>query len=44
MEQEKRSVGATERDEWLRTAWRALVAGGLDADRMVFVAEMGANT
>ncbi len=44
MEQKKRSVGATERDEWLRAAWRALVAGGLDADRLVFVDEMGANT
>ena len=44
MEQEKRSVGATERDEWLRAAWRALVAGGLDADRLVFVDEMGSNT
>lgn len=39
-------MGASERDEWLRTAWRALVAGeaGLDAERLVFVDEMGANT
>ena len=44
MEPKKRSVGATERDEWLRAAWRALVAGGLDADRLVFVDEMGSNT
>jgi transposase len=37
-------VGASERDEFLRTAWRALVAGRLDARRFVFVDEMGANT
>jgi transposase len=37
-------VGASERDEWLRAAWRALVAGTLDADRLVFVDEMGTNT
>ena len=43
MEPKKRSVGATERDEWLRAAWRTLVAGGLDADRLVFVDEVGTN-
>ena len=37
-------MGATERDEWLRAAWRTLVAAELDADRLVFVDEMGANT
>jgi transposase len=37
-------MGASERDEWLRAAWRVLVAGELDADRLVFVDEMGANT
>ena len=37
-------MGATERDEWLRAAWRTLVAAELDADRLVFVEEMGANT
>jgi transposase len=37
-------VGASERDEFLRAAWRALVAGRLDAKRFVFVDEMGANT
>jgi hypothetical protein len=37
-------VGASERDEFLRAAWRALVAGRLDARRFVFVDEMGANT
>jgi transposase len=36
-------VGATERDEFLRVAWRVLVAGHIDARRLVFVDEMGAN-
>ena len=46
MEPKKRSVGASERDEWLRAAWRALVAGeaGIDAKQLVFVDEMGTNT
>src|SRR5213592_1676029 len=45
MEPKKRTVGASERDEWLRAAWRALVAGeaGMDAERLVFVDEMGVN-
>ena len=43
MEPKKRSLGAGERDEFLRAAWRALVAGQLDAKRLVFVDEMGAN-
>ena len=43
MEQKKRSVGASERDEFLRVAWRALVAGEIHAERLVFVDEMGAN-
>jgi transposase len=37
-------VGASERDEYVRAAWRALVAGGLEAQRLVFVDEMGTNT
>jgi transposase len=37
-------MGASERDEWLRAAWRALVAGGLEAEQLVFVDEMGTNT
>ena len=37
-------MGASERDEWLRAAWRVLVAETLDAGRLVFVDEMGANT
>jgi hypothetical protein len=39
-------VGASERDEWLRAAWRVMVASeaGIDAGRLVFVDEMGTNT
>jgi transposase len=37
-------VGASERDEFLRVAWRALIAGRIDAERLVFVDEMGSNT
>jgi transposase len=44
MEPKKRSVGASERDEFLRAAWRAFVSRNLDADRLVFVDEMGTNT
>ncbi len=44
MDPKKRSVGAAERDEFLRAAWRALVVGSLDAQRLVFVDEMGTNT
>jgi transposase len=46
MDPKKRSVGARERDEWLRAAWRVMVAGeaGIDARRLVFVDEMGTNT
>jgi transposase len=36
-------LGAGERDEFLRAAWRLLVAGEVDADRLVFVDEMGTN-
>ncbi len=36
-------MGANERDEFLRAAWRALVARKVDAERLVFVDEMGAN-
>ena len=44
MDPKKRQVGASERDEFLRAAWRALVAGKIDAERLVFVDEMGSNT
>src|SRR4051794_41467291 len=40
----KRTLGASERDEFLRAAWRVLVAEALEAGRLVFVDEMGANT
>jgi transposase len=43
VEPKKRSLGAGERDEFLRAAWRALVAGEIDAERLVFVDEMGTN-
>lgn len=43
MEQKKRSLGASERDEFLRAAWRMLVAGEVNAQRLVFVDEMGTN-
>jgi transposase len=36
-------VGASEKDEFLRAAWRALVAGEVDAERLLFVDEMGVN-
>ena len=41
---EKRSTEAMERDEWLRAAWRVMVAGQIDPKRLVFVDEMGTNT
>jgi hypothetical protein len=43
VEQKKRSVGASERDEFLRAAWRSLVFEEIQAHRLVFVDEMGAN-
>jgi transposase len=44
MEPKKRSVGAAERDEWLRAAWRVTLAQHSDPERFVFVDEMGAHT
>jgi transposase len=42
---EKRRVGASERElEFLRAAWRVLVAGKIDAERLVFVDERGTRT
>jgi hypothetical protein len=38
------SVGALERDEWLRAAWRVMVAAQVDPERLMFVDEMGTNT
>lgn len=43
MEPKKRSLGAQERDEFLRAAWRLLFAERVEAERLVFVDEMGAN-
>jgi hypothetical protein len=40
----KRAVGALERDEFRRAAWRVMVAEKVDPKRLVFVDEMGANT
>jgi len=37
-------MGATERDEWLRAAWRVMLAGTVDSRKLVFVDEMGTNT
>jgi transposase len=37
-------VGAAERDEWLRAAWRVTLAQHIDPERFVFVDEMGAHT
>jgi hypothetical protein len=33
-----------ERDEWLRAAWRMMVARKAEAEWLVFVDEMGENT
>ena len=37
-------TSATERDEWVRAAWRVTVAEVLEAERLVFVDEMGLHT
>ncbi len=37
-------MGALERDEWRRAAWRVTVAQATDPKRLVFVDEMGTNT
>ena len=37
-------MGAVERDEWLRAAWRVTLAAKIDPKRLVFVDEMGTNT
>ena len=37
-------MGASERDEFLRAAWRVMVAGSIEPERLVFVDEMGTNT
>ena len=37
-------MGTLERDEFLRAAWKVLVAEQVEAERLVFVDEMGTNT
>jgi hypothetical protein len=37
-------VGAAERDEWIKVAWRVTVAGTVDPHKLVFVDERGTNT
>ena len=37
-------MGASERDEFLRAAWWVMIAGTLDAERLVFVDECSTNT
>ena len=44
LQSKKRTVGALERDEWLRAAWRVMVAHKTEPKRLVFVDEMGTNT
>jgi len=44
VEPKKISVGASERDEFLRAAWRVVVAAATRPERLVFVDEMGTNT
>ena len=42
--QKKGGRSATERDEFVRAAWRVMVAGVVDPTRLVFVDECGAHT
>jgi transposase len=37
-------VGASERDDWLRMAWRVMTVQAFDAERLVFVDECSTNT
>jgi hypothetical protein len=43
LDPKKRRVGASERDELLRAAWQAMVAGTTGAERFVFVDECSTN-
>jgi hypothetical protein len=43
VEPKKRSLAAGEREEFLRAAWREMVARRVDPGRLVFVDEMGSN-
>jgi len=42
--QEKRGRSATERDEFLRAAWRVMIAESLDPRGLIFVDECGTHT
>ena len=37
-------MGALERDEFLRCAWKVMLAEQVEAEHLVFVDEMGTNT
>jgi hypothetical protein len=37
-------MGALERDEFLRCAWKVVVAEQVEAKRLIFVDERGTNT
>jgi hypothetical protein len=41
---EKRTLGASERDEFLRAAFRVMVISSIDSERFVFVEECSSNT
>jgi transposase len=43
LHQKKRSVDASERDEFLRAAWRVMVAENVEPQRLAYVDEMGTN-
>ena len=43
MDSKKRSLGASEGDEFLRAAWRVMVAAATEPERLVFVDEVGTN-
>ena len=40
----KRTLGASERDEFLRAAFRVMVISSIEPDRFVFVDECSSNT
>jgi transposase len=42
--QKKGTVTASEKDEWIRTAWRVTVSEVVEPNRLVFVDEMGLHT
>jgi hypothetical protein len=44
LNQEKGGRSATEREEFLRAAWRVMVVGVVDPTKLVFVDECGTHT